>query len=430
MISSGCSGYGFSSSARRVVIATAMVLAVVGGSLAAVPVASAVAAPAPAPPAVPEATPAPPSCRPPSDADARTGDRTGRVAPPDGAALSAAIAGLPAPHTTAALARVGGGGSWQGSAGMRDLRSGRPALPDGRFRAGSTTKVFVAAVVLQLAAEGKISLDATARSYLPELIPPAYGAVTVRQLLNHTHGIPAAGLPGATPEEAYAHRFDRHDPRELVRRATARPPEFRPGTCQRYHNTGYTIAGLLIERVTGESYEAQVTRRLLKPLGLRDSYLPDGEVHIRGPHNRGYQSLRTGDGTSTELRDVTRWNPTDGWAAGDLISTTADLERFITALFQGRVVRGPLLEEMFTLPKVTDHQTGAPASFSVGLSVQRLGGRDVWGKTGGRYGYNTVVAATRDLSRTLVYSVNATDAKAKDLNPVAGALAVAAFGRP
>ncbi|MFH8613517.1 serine hydrolase domain-containing protein [Streptomyces sp. NPDC017979] len=417
------SGYGLSG-ARRAVIATAMVLAVVGGSSAVLPAASAVAAPPPCRPA--------PGAAALTDSAAGTASasRTNPHTPPNGAALSAAIAGLPAPHTTAALVRVGGDGSWRGSSGVRDLRSGRPALPDGRFRAGSTTKVFVAAVVLQLAAEGKVSLDAAARSYLPELIPPAYGAVTVRQLLNHTHGIPAAGLPGATPEEAYAHRFDRHDPRDLVRSATARPPEFRPGSCQRYHNMGYTIAGLLIERITGDSYEAQVTRRILRPLGLRDSYLPAGEVHIRGPHNRGYQSLKTGDGTATELRDVTRWDPTDSWAAGDLISTTADLERFITALFQGRVVRGPLLEEMFTLPAVPDRQTGAPAAFSVGLSVQQLGGREVWGKTGGRYGYNTAMAATRDLSRTLVYSVNATNAKARDTNQVAGALAVATFGRP
>ncbi|MGV9315682.1 serine hydrolase domain-containing protein [Streptomyces sp. NPDC003691] len=351
--------------------------------------------------------------------------------PPDAAALAAALRGLPAAHTTAALVRVGGrDGAWHGSAGVRDLVSGRPADPGGRFRAGSVTKVFVAAVVLQLAGEGRIGLDTPVRSYLPELIPAAYGSVTVRRLLDHTHGIPAAGGGPATVEEAYARRFESRDPRETVRRAVAQRPEFAPGSRQKYHNIGYTVAGLLIERVTGESYERQVERRIIRPLGLRDTYLPGDDARIRGPHNRGYQVLRTGPGQTPELRDVTLWNPSESWAAGDLISTAPDLERFLVALFRGRVVRGPLLAEMFTVPEVPDHTTCAPAAFSAGLSVVRAGGREVWGKTGGRYGYGTVVAATRDLSRTLVQSVNATDAKSAGRNPVSDGLVFAAFGRP
>lgn len=345
-------------------------------------------------------------------------------------ALADALAGLPAAHTTAALVRVGGtGGAWRGSAGVHDLETGRPADPDGRFRAGSVTKVFTAAVALQLAAEGRLDLDRTARSYLPDLIPQAYARVTVRQLLNHTHGIPAAGLPGATVEEAYANRFLVHDPEAMVRSATSQPREFAPGAAQHYLNIGYTVSGLLIERVTGDSYEHQVARRILDPLGLRDTYLPGADPRIDGPYNHGYQTMTLDDGT-TGLRDVSVWGATDAWAAGDLVSTTADLERFTEALFRGRVVRGPLLEEMFTLPQVADHETGDPAAYSVGLSVKRLGGREVWGKTGGRWGYNAAVSATRDGSRTLVYGVNSTDAKGEGMNEVAQALMVAAYGQP
>ncbi|MEU6946133.1 serine hydrolase domain-containing protein [Streptomyces sp. NPDC046316] len=345
-------------------------------------------------------------------------------------ALDDAIAGLPAKDATAALVRVGGGeGVWRGTSGVHDLRTMRPADPDGRFRAGSVTKVFTAAVVLQLAAEGRLDLDRPARSYLPELIPGRYGKVTVRQLLNHTHGIPAADVAGSTVEEWYANRFEIHDPRATVRSATAKQPEFAPGEKQHYLNIGYTIAGLLIERVTGETYERQVTARVLRPLGLRDTYLPGADPRIRGPHNHGYQTMRLADG-STGLRDVSVWGATDGWAAGALVSTTADLERFTEALFQGRVVRGPLLEEMFTLPEVPDVKSGAPAAYSVGLSMKKLGGREVWGKTGGRWGYNAAIASTRRGERTLVYSVNATDAKGQDMNRVALALMVAAYGAP
>ncbi|MFF3768687.1 serine hydrolase domain-containing protein [Streptomyces sp. NPDC002232] len=360
-------------------------------------------------------------------ASAATSRSAVRASSPD---LSAVIAGLPRADATAALVRVGGTeGSWQGGSGVHDLVTNAPADPAARFRAGSVTKVFTAATVLQLAAEGRIDLDRPARAYLPELIPGRYGTVTVRQLLNHTHGIPAAELPGGTVEEWYANRFAVHTPEELVRSATARPREFRPGTRQHYLNIGYTIAGLIVERVTGDTYEHQVERRILRPLGLRDTYFPGADPEIRGPHNHGYQTMRLDDG-STGLRDVSVWGTTDGWAAGDLVSTTADLERFTRVLFRGGVVRGPLLEEMFTLPKVPDLASGEPAAYSAGLSMKRLGGREVWGKTGGRWGYNAAIASTRDGARTLVYSVNATDAKGQEMNPTALGLMVAAYGLP
>ncbi|MFE7260474.1 serine hydrolase domain-containing protein [Streptomyces sp. NPDC057592] len=346
---------------------------------------------------------------------------------PDAEALRTAIAGLPKDDATAALVRVSGsGGDWRGSSGVHDLASGRPADPDGRFRAGSVTKVFTAAVVLQLAEEGRLGLDRPVRRYLPDLIPAAYKDVTVRQLLNHTSGIPSVGS-GGDLDDWYAHRFDLHDPERTVRQATSLEPDFVPGTQQHYANIGYTVAGLLIERVTGDRYASQVSRRVLEPLHLKDTYFPGTDPAIHGPHNHGYQLFGTG-----ELRDVTVWGATDAWAAGDLISTTADLERFTRALFGGRVVRGPLLQEMFTLPdlSVREYGTGKPAAYSAGLSVMRLGGREVWGKTGGRWGYNTVVAATRDLSRTLVYSVNSTDAKGDGMNPTAMNIVVAAFGAP
>ncbi|MFI0984843.1 serine hydrolase domain-containing protein [Streptomyces exfoliatus] len=350
-----------------------------------------------------------------------------RTTSPD---LSAVIAGLPRADATAALVRVGGTeGSWQGSSGVHDLETNAPADPAARFRAGSVTKVFTAATVLRLVAEGRIDLDRTARSYLPDLIPGRYATVTVRQLLNHTHGIPAADFEGESVEEWYANRFRVHSPEAMVRSATAKPREFRPGTRQHYLNIGYTVAGLIVERVTGASYESQVERLVLRPLGLRDTYLPGTAAEMTGPYNHGYQTMRLDDGT-TGLRDVSVWGTTDGWAAGDLVSTTGDLERFTRELFAGRVVGGPLLEEMFTLPRVPDVKTGAPAAYSAGLSMKRLGGREVWGKTGGRWGYNAAVASTRDGARTLVYSVNSTDAKGQDMNPTALGLMVAAYGLP
>ncbi|MEU2073945.1 serine hydrolase domain-containing protein [Streptomyces sp. NPDC013489] len=401
----------------RTLLAATLVLGVAAGPALTPAFAAPRAVEAPGAVATPSVVAAPPSA--------------GSAARPTSPDLGAVIAGLPRADATAALVRVGGSeGAWRGSAGVHDLVSGAPADPAARFRAGSVTKVFTAATVLQLASERRIDLDRTARSYLPELIPGRYATVTVRQLLNHTHGIPAPELAvGDTVEEWYSHRFDVHSPEDMVRSATAKPREFRPGTRQHYLNIGYTIAGLIVERVTGDTYEHQVEQRILRPLGLRDTYLPGEAAELAGPYNHGYQTMRLDDGT-TGLRDVSVWGATDGWAAGDLVSTTADLERFTRALFAGRVVRGPLLEEMFTLPKVADLKSGDPAAYSAGLSMKRLGGREVWGKTGGRWGYNAAIASTRDGARTLVYSVNSTDAKGQDMNPTALNLMVAAYGLP
>jgi D-alanyl-D-alanine carboxypeptidase len=341
---------------------------------------------------------------------------------PDAAALSAALAGLPGEHATAALVRVGGtDGVWRGSAGVRDLESGHAADPDARFRAGSTTKVVTAAVVLDLAADGRIDLNRPVQHYLPGLLGPKFRPIAVRQLLNHTSGIqPGDGL-GNTVEEAYAHRFDTLSPERVVASAVAKGPEFRPGKRQHYLNINYTILGLLIEKVTGRSYASEAARRVLEPAGMWDTYFPGTDPRIHGPHNRGYQTMARPDGT-TRLVDVTEWNQADRWAAGDVISTTADLERLVTALFRGRIVPEPQLREMFRVPA---HIKGA--THSAGLQRYESEGRVYWFKSGARYGYSTAVAATRDLSRTVVYSVNDTNAKDESGNPVVQGIVRAAL---
>ncbi|MFD9909007.1 serine hydrolase domain-containing protein [Streptomyces sp. NPDC059063] len=355
-----------------------------------------------------------------------------RASGPDAEALRAAIAGLPNADATAALVRVGGkDGSWRGSSGVRDLRTGRAADPDGRFRAGSVTKVVTAAVVLQLASEGEVDLDAPVQDYLPEVFAPNAKAfdkpISVRQLLNHTSGLkPGRGL-GETFEELYAHRFDTLTPQEVAAASIAKGPAHAPGTKQEYLGINYTLLGLLIEKVTGHAYEHEATRRVLRPAGMRHSSFPGTDPRIHGPHNRGYQAVRNPDG-STRYVDVTEWNQRDRMAGGDMISTTADLERLTMALFRGRLVPKPQLEEMFTLPPGIDG-----ATMSAGLQRYESGGREIWLKTGSRHGYNSIVAATRQRGETrvpdmtLVYSVNSTDAKGEDMNRVVQRIVAAAL---
>ncbi|MEV5875553.1 serine hydrolase domain-containing protein [Streptomyces sp. NPDC052101] len=345
------------------------------------------------------------------------------TAGPDAEALRAALAGLPDADATAALVRVGGSdGAWRGSAGVHDLASGQAADPNALFRAGSTTKVVTAATVLRLAAQGRIDLDAPVQHYLPGLLTPAFEPVSVRQLLNHTSGIPSGDGWGDDFQDQYAHRFDTLTPAQVVASAVAKGPEFSPGDRQDYLNINYTILGMLIERVTGHAYADEATRLVLRPAGMHHTYFPGTDPRIRSPHNQGYQKVTRADGT-TEFVDVTEWNQADRWAAGDMISTTADLERLVTALFSGRVVPEPQLQEMFTVPQVKE----GTASYSAGLRRFEYEGTVYWTKSGARYGYSTAIAATRDLSRTLVYSVDSTDAKGEDANPVAQRIVLAAL---
>ncbi|GAA2322517.1 beta-lactamase family protein [Streptomyces kunmingensis] len=339
---------------------------------------------------------------------------------PDASALRAAISGLPDQDATAALVRVGGtSGSWHGVAGVRDLRTGAKALENARFRAGSTTKVVTAAVVLRLAADGRVDLDAPVQEYLPDLFAPNAGAfpdpISVRRLLNHTSGLKPGTSWGADFEEAYSHRFETLTPRQVVAGSVAAGRAHAPGTVQEYLGINYTLLGLLVEKVTGRPFAAGAERLVLRPAGMRHTYFPGTDPRIRGPHNRGYQL------SGGKLLDVTEWNQYDRLAGGDMISTTADLERLITSLFRGRIVPQPQLREMFTVPAGIEG-----ATMSAGL--QRFtsdDGKVVWLKTGSRYGYNSVVGATRDLSRTLVYSVNSTDAKGEDMNAVAQRIVLA-----
>ncbi|MFD7294961.1 serine hydrolase domain-containing protein [Streptomyces sp. NPDC059897] len=337
---------------------------------------------------------------------------------PDAKALASALTGLPDDDATAALVRVGGtGGSWHGAAGVRDTHSGAKALEHARFRAGSTTKVATAATVLRLAADGRVDLDAPVQRYLPGLFRGTafQQPISVRQLLNHTSGIPAGDGWGNSFADQYAHRFDVITPRQVAVSALAKTPSFAPGTRQQYLNINYTLLGLLVEKVTGDSYAQAATRLVLRPAGMRHTYFPGTDRRIHGAHNRGYQSA---DG---ELVDVTEWVQADRTAAGDMISTTADLERLLTGLFRGRIVPAPQLEEMFTLP------AGVPgATMSAGLQRIEVGDRVYWGKSGSRYGYSAGIAAARDLSRTAVYSVNSTDAKGEGMNPVVQRIIMAA----
>ncbi|MFC5180114.1 serine hydrolase domain-containing protein [Actinomadura harenae] len=334
-----------------------------------------------------------------------------QVPPLDPVALEAAVAGPPDSEVTGAILKVTGpAGNWQGVSGAGDLAANAPPALAGRFRIGAVTRLFTAAVVLRLAARGLVVLDEPVQRYLPGVLPGAYPEITVRRLLDHTSGLPDPGAPGDGDAAWFvAHRLDSWTMRELVANAVRGPMAAGPGTVQRENPLGYWLAGMLIEQVTGHAYTIEATRRILRPLRLAATVAPgrhDPDLPV--PHATAHLAVRE-DGR-TVLHDVTRQSP---WRAADggLISNAPDLTRFVMALFRGRVVPPPHLDEMFRVPDVPDVPMGGGPRFGLGLMrITGANGVVAWGHTGSLPGYATGLLATRDLSRVVVYALNSPSA--------------------
>ncbi|MFJ2578175.1 serine hydrolase domain-containing protein [Kitasatospora aureofaciens] len=275
------------------------------------------------------------------------------------------------------------------TAGVGDLTTGSKVPRDGQVRIGSNTKAFTAVVVLQLVGEGKIGLDATVDTYLPGLVRGEGidgRRITVRQLLQHTSGLPDYGIH--LDDDEIRNRY--FEPRELLDIALRYKADAAPGAKWGYSNTNYVLAGLIVQKVTGRPLAEEMDRRIIKRIGLRHTYFPaPGETTIREPHPQGYHR-NPADGP---LRDFTGLDPSAGWAAGQLISTNSDLNSFFTALLAGRLLPAAQLAEMrTTVPAGT-----SGLRYGLGLTSRPLScGGVYWGHGGDIAGYETRGGVTDD----------------------------------
>ncbi|MDX3224948.1 serine hydrolase domain-containing protein [Streptomyces sp. ME19-01-6] len=313
------------------------------------------------------------------------------------------------------------------TSGVADVKSHAPVRRDSRFRIGSMTKPFVATVMLQLVGEYRVVLDAPVERYLPGVVR-GHGndgrRITVRQLLQHTSGLPDI-LTYLSPKEVLNDPLAHHDTRDLVKIALAHPPIFEPGTGWRYSNTGYLLAGMVIEKVTGHTYGEEIRRRIITPLGLRATYVPGDASAIPGPHPRGY--VRPGE--DAPLMDITLINPSVAGSAGEMISSGADLNRFLDALVRGRLLRPAQLREM-----MKTRPTGNPDGRAYGLGLESrplpCGGL-YWGHSGDILGYATAGGATVDGRRaTVMVNVGPGSSDAQDDDMKAAVRTALCEGRP
>lgn len=227
--------------------------------------------------------------------------------------------------------------------GLGDRKSGAAPAVDGEVRIGSNTKMYVATIVLQLMEEGRVELDEPIESYLPGIVTGdgiAGANITVRQLLQHTSGLPEYAAEIAA--DAFAAQNSYLAPRALLDVALAKPAVFAPGERWEYSNTNYVVLGLLIEKLTSRVLHEQIQERIIGPLGLTHTYFPvPGEKGLRGAHPQGYHQDTRG-----ELRDITEMEPSFAWAAGAMVSSPGDLNRFSQKLLNGGLLSKASLEAM------------------------------------------------------------------------------------
>lgn len=265
---------------------------------------------------------------------------------------------------------------YAGGRGLADVEATRPITPATVFRLGSITKQFTAAIILQLAEEGKLSLSDPLSKFLPDYPKPGAGA-TITQLLNHTSGIKSyTGIPGwmASDKPAAAYTTD-----ELIAEFRDQPADFDVGTKHQYNNSGYVLLGAVIERVTGKPWHVAVDERIAKPLGLET--IRYGEFEAATP--------LMAVGYSDKGGEIIRARPLHmsvPHAAGALIGSVEDLAKWSEALHKGTVLPAARYQQMIAPTTLPD---GKVEKYGYGLAQDTLRGREAIRHGGGIFGFST-----------------------------------------
>ncbi len=305
------------------------------------------------------------------------------------------------------------------TAGFADLEKKTPVRPDDRFEIGSNTKMFTATLLVQLAEQEKLGLDDALAKWLPEWAAkiPHGEKISLRQLASHTSGIRdyADDIIGAGSKDDAAMRRA-YTPEELVQYALDNgKPDFIPGEKGKwkYSNTGYILLGMVLEKVTGKKYGGLLHEYFFQPLGMKDSSFPDS-VPEDPALVQGYVSFPGG-------KNTTSWNLSQGWAAGGIISTAADMRIFLQALANGR-----LFKDKSTLLAMAEFVRNDDVNKHLGTTGYGLGlieyGQGVWGHGGQTLGYESTMMFVPGTDITLVALTNASQGPVLQMRSLAPVL--------
>jgi D-alanyl-D-alanine carboxypeptidase len=292
----------------------------------------------------------------------------------------------------------------QAAAGLADLRTGEALTVEHRFRIGSVTKIFVAALVLRLVAEGLIDLDEDAA--------PCAEGITIRQLLNHTSGLPDFIDDVVSFFEPYrrnpGHLFEL-GPRDQLRLVMEKPREFPPGEGWAYHGSNYLVLRLVVEETTGLTLRDALRQRILEPLGLDRTDLVEGP--LRGDCARGYLP---GDNPilpgGPEPVDVTEIDVPFHGAGGGVVSTPGEIGKMLRAQLGGELHSDSLRAEML---RGVDSDWEETDRYGLGIGeITALMGRErspcgpAWGHIGFSVGYTAMALSSGDGERQVVICAN------------------------
>lgn len=264
--------------------------------------------------------------------------------------------------------------------GIADLEWNAPVDASTIFRIGSTTKTFTAAAILRLAEQGKLGLDEPLSRYVPEF-DTGGRVVTIRQLLNHTSGIPEYTMqPGFFAKMLPLNVSDA----EVLQLVSGKPFEFEPGAGWRYSNTNYYLLGMIIAKASGQPYAAFMQDEFFTPLGLAHTrYGSESEII---PHRaQGYLFDRD-KGSHTNDAAISMNGP---GAGGALVSSAGDLVRWQIALTSGRAISAASFEQMIASPVQMEQST---ARYGLGLMVDRREGQRVITHAGVINGFNSALS--------------------------------------
>lgn len=292
--------------------------------------------------------------------------------------------------------------------GLRDGNT--PITPQAQFRVASITKMFVAATVLQLVEEGRLQLDAPVTDYVPGFALAR--GVTIRQLLNHTSGIPDYARTDHFNEGVLSDRDKRWSSDQILALVGDMRRDFAPGTDYSYSNTEYVLLGKVIDAVTGTSWPREIRRRILDPLHLRHTYIAGFEP-VQGRVIPGYiDTDEDGHEENTETGHPWPSLETSEGSAGAIVSTAGDLATFGDALFHGRLVRPATLRQM------VDENPHHPRNSNYGLGIETYRPDyqlTLWGHGGATLGFRSILWYVPEHDMVVVVLANDFTANPPDL---------------
>jgi D-alanyl-D-alanine carboxypeptidase len=262
----------------------------------------------------------------------------------------------------------------------------KPLTAANRFRIASITKMFTAAMILQLVEEGKLKLTDTLDKFIPQI--PNAKKITIVQILGHRSGIPNVRRDHESQRNVYTTPITKDEMLALIVKAT---PDFEPDTKHSYSNSGYFLLGLILEKLTGKSYEEALKVRIASKIGLKDTYTATGNIDVNKNESLTYFNL------GGEWKQGPETHPSVFFGGGQIVSTPNDLTKFIQALFDGKIVTKESLDQMKTM------RDGE----GLGMHPFMFAGKTFYGHAGGGDNYGAWLSYEPEEKLAVAYTTNA-----------------------